>query len=476
MSGARTAWLDALADGLAGWLSEQRWFAGKGREIGTVTVAHEYGLRAERLISAGIDLAHALADVTFSDGGPAQRYQIFVCYRKDLPEKLDHVRIGLMPGGSVAYDALWDEGAASYLVGLMSGSGTSFGDDLAVFRGEPAAELADVGAELPSRVIDSEQSNTSVVYGETAILKVFRRVVPGVNPDLELNRALARAGSEHVAGLLGAIEGTLDGEPVSYAMLSAYADNAADGWAMATASVRDLMAEQDLRADEVGGDFAAESHRLGEAVATVHADLARTLGTGTLGADGLASLAGQMRARLEAAIRVVPDLEPYEHALQEAYAAVSGVPAPVPTQRIHGDLHLGQVLRTPATWLLIDFEGEPITPLAERVRPDSPLRDVACMLRSYDYAAGHLLLAEERAAYPDDHDRQLEFRTHEWVSRNRDAFCAGYANAAGADPREEVVLLRAYELDKAVYETVYEARNRPAWLPIPLRSIATLTP
>ncbi|MGH3647421.1 MAG: maltokinase N-terminal cap-like domain-containing protein [Micromonosporaceae bacterium] len=457
--------LDALAGALAGWLPEQRWFAGKGREIASIRIVTHLTLASDD--DTGLD--HAVIEASYPDQN-TERYQLLVGRTRQLTERLEHVRIGDLPGGWIAYDALWDDEAAHRLLRWMS-TDTAF-DHAVVFAAEPDIEFPE-GDELPSRVVDSEQSNTSVVYDETAILKLFRRVTPGVNPDLELNRALARAGCEHVAALLGAIEGELDGEPVSYAMLSAYAGNSADGWAMATASVRDLMAEQDLRADEVGGDFAAESHRLGEATAAVHADLARILGTGTMAADALASMAGQMRARLESAIRVVPELEPYENALQEAYAAVADIPAPLPIQRIHGDLHLGQVLRTPTTWLLIDFEGEPIKPLAERARPDSPLRDVAGMLRSFDYAAGHLLLAEEQAAHPDDHDRQLQFRTHEWVTRNRDAFCAGYTSAAGADPRGEAVLLRAYELDKAVYETVYEARNRPAWLPIPLRSIAT---
>jgi maltokinase len=174
---------------------------------------------------------------------------------------------------------------------------------------------------------------------------------------------------------------------------------------------------------------------------------------------------------------VVPELEELAEPLRSAFDQAGELTDPIPTQRIHGDLHLGQSLRTPTGWLLIDFEGEPARPLAERRQPGPALRDVAGMLRSFDYAAYHQLAEWGGCAYPSEDSEpgsQLVWRAEEWASRNRNAFCDGYADRSTIDPRNFPVLLRALELHKAVYETLYETRNRPSWLQVPLRSLRRL--
>ncbi len=454
---------EELPDLLAEWLPQQRWFAAKGRPVRSLAVASCVPLLAD----SDPLLDHVLLRVTFDDA-TEHLYQLLVARSGTSRGDLEHVTFGAVDGLAV-YDALWDTRVTEWLLESIR-AGRTVGD--LRFVPEPAAEMAEPGTV--GRVLGVEQSNSSVSWGDRSILKLFRRVLPGVNPDLELHRALRSVGSREVASLQGAIEGTVGGEPVTFAMLQDFAANSADGWSMALASVRDLLAEGDLRADEVGGDFAGEASRLGETVAIVHDELHRALGGGERDPR---ELAATWHERLAVVVDEVPALTPHVPAIRSLFDAVAQLTAPVPTQRVHGDLHLGPARRPPYGWRVMDCEGEPAGALADRLRPDCVLRDVAGMLRSFDYAAFHQLSQwEPTADWADpDHDSQMAWRANEWAERNRSAFCDGYAIRAGTDPREQSLLLAAFELDKAVYELLYETRSRPTWAPIPLASIRRLT-
>jgi maltokinase len=438
---------------LAPWLPSQRWFAGKGRTMTAVEL--------EQVVAVTAELTHLLVRVRYASGSD-DRYQVPLTRHAEADPALERHRIGEAGGGGgskvFVYDALHDPAGTAALLDLLRTDATV--GDLSATSMRPLDAL-------PGMPVGVEQSNTSIVYGGEYILKLFRRLAPGTNPDLEITRALADADSTHVAAPLGWLEGTLDGEPTTLAVLQEFLRSGTEGWRLALASVRDLYAEGDLHADEVGGDFAGESERLGAATAEVHDTLAHVLPTRTAAAEEVAAEADRMVGRLEEALAAVEQLRPYESGLRAAYTALRDRGRELHAQRIHGDYHLGQVLRVDSGWVLLDFEGEPARPLADRIAAASPLRDVAGMLRSYDYAARYLLLDHPNAA-------SLTYRADEWAERNRTAFCNGYATASGTDPRDEDVVLRAFELDKAVYEVMYEARHRPSWLPIPLSAIERL--
>jgi maltokinase len=513
----------AIEDALATWLGDQRWFAGKGQSLRDLAIVAD-----TELVSGDPELRHLI--VAVSHGTAVDYYQVFVGLRRRLPARLKHARIGPTGGGSaggsrIAYDGLHDADLTKPLL-----AGIAAGSEIGSLRMR-AIPGARFNAGRDSLVLGSEQSNTSLVYGEESILKVFRRLSPGPNPDLEVTTALARLGSPQVAEPLGWIETRLEGVPTSLAILSRYLRLATDGWTLAATSVRDLYAAvgeaaasntadtaasstgdtgssdssssaagghrgvrgvvppEDIAvcapdkmavlaigranrpsgaqpgAADAGGDFAGEARRLGIATAQVHADLAAAFGTDELRTDAVGELTERMYRKLDLAVAAVPELAKHVDMISDAFSELAKLSGPFPVQRVHGDYHLGQVLRTETGWVVLDFEGEPATPLAQRRARSSPLRDVAGMLRSFDYAARHQLIGHPGQAALSDVAR-------DWVRRNASAFCVGYAEAGGLDPVANQVLLRALQLDKAVYEVLYEARHRPSWLPIPLESLA----
>src|SRR5215813_13135960 len=405
---------------LAAWLPGQRWFAGKGTPITDLAVAAD-----TTLVGGDPGLRHLIVDVTQATGTDA--YQLFLGVRADLPDRLEHVRIGPAGPGLTGYDGLHDPDLTATLLAAIAGQ-ASIGP--LRFTRRPGAQI-DTGLE--SLVLTAEQSNTSLLFGEAAILKVFRRLSPGPNPDLEVPDALARLGSPHVAAPLGWITTETSGLRTVLAVLSTYLRAAIDGWLLAATSVRDLYASGSTQAAEAGGDFAGEAAR--------------------------------MLGQLDRAVAMVPEIGRHDRGLREAFESVATLTDPLEVQRIHGDYHLGQAMRTYTGWVLLDFEGEPAVPLEQRRARFPALRDVAGMLRSLDYAARIQLAGHENA-------EQVMAAARDWARRNQAAFCTGYARAGGADPGKHGILVRALTLDKAVYEVIYEARNRPSWLSIPLGSIA----
>lgn len=422
-----------LERALTAWVPWQRWYGSKGRPAHRTSIVRTTAF-SDTLRSGGARGVLLLLRVTFADGGPPEYYQVPVGIRAVLAPDLEPYVIAAVDD-VVVYEAVGDPALVGALLRL-TGAGS---------RGD-----APPAPHPSSRPLGVEQTHTSVVVDERYLLKIFRRISTGTNPDVELLRALGSTANPHVTGLRGAVEGELDGEPVTYAMVQDYLPEATDGYTAARAAAR--------AGAPLAGAFAREAYAMGEAVARVHADLAERLGTAPTGAAELATLGGELTAGLEAAARRVAALRPLLPAVRAAYGRLRGLTSGPPVQRVHGDLHLGQLLRSAGGWILVDFEGAPGLSLAERRASHSPLRDIAGMLRSFDYAAR---CAEAPA-------------TGHWADRCADAFCDGYARVSGLDPREHALLLRACVLARAVHEVVYEHDHRPGRISVPLEAVAEL--
>lgn len=469
-----------IIEALAEWVGSQRWFAGGGLHprlaaVATVSLHEDADLRVLSLV--------------ISDDGGARPvfYQVPVVLRRERREYSDVGFIGAVSDGDAdadaddgaepwfAYDGPTDSEFTRRLLSLLVDGGDFSGGQARVWAaardaaGDAAFAAELHSTELHSSVLRGEQSNTSIVYSSNGgaddggadadgtpllICKIFRMLHHGDNPDIVLQTALFKAGSSSVPAIVGSVAGEWpdDAQPTGtarghLAFAQRFLAGAEDGWTRA------------LDAVSHGTDLAADARLIGAATADVHATLASVLPTHVASDADVARIIFSWQRRLDAAIAEVPELEPTRQAIEALYSRAESAPWPR-LQRIHGDLHLGQVLATPdGTWTIIDFEGEPMRPLDERSRPDIPLRDVAGMLRSIDYAAG---------------SHTASAGVLEWANACRTAFLDGYIERSLNNVRESPDLLDAFELDKALYEVVYEARNRPAWLPIPIAAVRRL--
>lgn len=412
MESAPPVLLDAL------WRLAQgaRWYSGRSRggRAGSVRLGDWVAAPVP-----GPGIRNAVLEVGYPGGG-TEEYLVPLVFRPVGQEVAPELCRLEVDGTVHSVAELLDDARASaqLLPALASGLGG--------FR--PAREIP---SGLSARRYAGEQSNTTIFFGDQVLGKVFRRLEPGRNPDAELHEALADTGA------VAALYGTWRAGEVDLAIFLEALPDPADGYVLACEHAAAAQS------------FATLAHDLGSALATVHDALARRLPTSRA---SLTDVAAGCRRRFEEAAAEISELQHYRDAVTAAFAALGE--GDVTTSRIHGDCHLGQVLRTEGRWVYVDFEGEPLKTIAERRLPDSPLRDVAGMLRSFDYAAA-----------------STESDTAAWLAECRGAFLTGYGLAPGAD----AALLRALEVDKAVYEVVYESRNRPAWRHVPIDFLELLT-
>jgi maltokinase len=462
----------ALAPSLAEFLPRQRWFGAKDRTIELVRVRSIEVLAGEGAWPA---LVRVDAEVSLA-GTDDARYQVL---------------LGLRPTGVDVEFLSGHEGA------VLGEFDTVFGQALvydALLDSELAlALLRCIAPEHPAervRPLGAEQSNTSLVYDDAMILKVFRRLTEGHNPEVEVIETLAKVGFTSVPEPLAAWRK----DDMDLAFLQRFLAGATDGWHIALTSLRELFAEYTIGASpppgdalgagaarpfegtdpsEARGDFAAEAERIGEVTAEMHQAMARGFGTHKVtGADWAEPMEEQLERVLGSGAGAPGDAALLDGA-RRIIGRLRDIADPGPAIRVHGDYHLAQVLRTDAGWYVLDFEGEPARPLAERTHPSSPLKDVTGMLRSLSYASAVALSYQE-----DD----LSDLGRAWEARNREAFITGYLRKAveaepilPTDPAVRSAVQAAFELDKALYEVAYERANRPDWAHIPLGAVQRLT-
>jgi maltokinase len=445
---------------ITSWLTEQRWFASKGH-VPNLELIGGWELPGE---TDGLRV-HLLMD---HNSRPPILYQVPVSERTEPLEGADAALIGRLTDDRGAprylYDAPHDPNWAEALLRLIEEGGEATPNGATASGVAFAPPPAAPSAVRTSQVLSGEQSNTSIVYtpartdarGETTqvIVKLFRALHHGDNPDVVLQSALAAAGSVHVPRSIGCVVGEWndvgrEGNRARghLAFAQEFLAGSEDGWRYA------------LRAAEAGEDFTERARDLGVATAEVHSTLAEALGVRAATEDDIGSAVASWQRRLQLAVEEVPAVAEVRELIEKLYSTAANLTWPG-LQRIHGDYHLGQVLAAAdGRWILLDFEGEPLRPMVERSIPDFTIRDIAGMLRSFDYVAG---------------THAGNATIEQWAATARRAFLDGYIERSGIDLRSRRPLLDAFEVDKAIYEAVYEARNRPDWLPIPTAALRRL--
>jgi maltokinase len=441
------------------WIVAQRWFGSKAREVTHIDVTECVPLREQVP-----QLALALVEARFGEG-THETYQVPFGLRPADAGWQERV-IGETDGWTV-YDALADPAAGRELLHRMRAGSQETVDEVTLRFRWAASAGAELGGTVDVRPVGVEQSNSSIVFGEALILKAFRRVEPGVNPELELLRFLSERGFPNIATLAGWYEVESRFINATLGILQEYLAGARDGWELA---LEQVVSDPD--------GFLGELRELGEVTGALHTALGSdnsdpAFAPAEPSHEALSILTADVDEQIERIFRDLPESEATAPVagrdldVREKLQALSHIRAGGRVIRTHGDYHLGQTMRSDRGWVIIDFEGEPARTLPERRVKRSPLRDVAGMLRSFSYvrAGGRLLRGVDVPP--------------EWEDRARDAFLEGYFSRVepsllppGEAPTRQ--LLAVFELEKSVYELRYELNNRPDWVPIPVAGILRL--
>jgi maltose alpha-D-glucosyltransferase/alpha-amylase len=513
-------------DLLPAYLSHQRWFGGKARTIERIHLL-DYGV----LQAVAPPTYLVLIEVTYTQGG-AETYTILLGISSDEAAKTVLqtdptcvlARVRSRQGEGLLHDAVGTEAAATLLLTMMHEQHhlTSAAGEFRAFVTKAYPEVRGPAEEpLPMRRVQGEQSNSSIIYGSRMILKFVRRVEAGIHPELDMGRYLTeKAALPFVPPLAGGLTYRRPGAaPMTVALLQGYIRSAGSGWDY-TMDLLGRYYEQALGYTEVPltldmtiqrlltltdadipeearsavGTYLVPAENLGQRTAALHLALAQgtsdvafapermtTVDLSGLAAD-LCRHAEQVLEVLTSQANVLPELLSAQahqlvaqHAtIMERLQAVATLPPGMTRIRCHGDYHLGQLLWYENNFVIIDFEGEPMRPLAERRRKQSPLKDIAGMLRSLSYAAYAALFAFIRTR-PEDMGRLEPWATfwQHWISvRFVQSYLAAAAGASFLPPERRALatLLEAFVLDKALYELHYELNNRLDWVRIPLQS------
>ncbi|NTV62518.1 MAG: maltose alpha-D-glucosyltransferase [Oscillochloris sp.] len=520
---------------LPDYLRQRRWFGAKSRKIKGVTIKDTIILpfNDETALSY-----LTLVNVDYTEGS-AETYLLPLAYAESeraqqLLDESRHTVLALLQVGAAEpgalYDPLAERGFCVALRELITGRRrlrSARGGDLV---GLPARALRGLlnghgAGTLEPQLIRVEQSNSSINFGGQLIMKLFRKIDSGLNPDLELGRFLTdEVGFANTPPVAGSIEYARNGdEPLTLAILQGFVTNEGDAWAYTLDELRtyfdEVLARPALAAPQTATTVAALIEAAGQGdpelaseLVRGYLDRARLLGrrsaelhlalasgkTATFSPEPFSqlyqrSLYQSMRTltvqTFQSLRKLLPNLPEAvradaeaalasEDALLARFQRVVGAKIEAARTRIHGDFHLGQVLFTGKDFLIIDFEGEPVRPISERRIKRSPLRDVAGMLRSFQYAAYASYFSRiSGTSVSDEEAARLRDWADAWCFWVSAAYLGSYIEHADnaaflpPSPADLETLLEVFVLEKVVYEVTYEMNNRPDWLSIPLRGI-----